>query len=208
MTRIRYVAIEGPCCAGKTTLGDGLMCQLGTERATLIPDYADFVGGGSGMPDPDPASWDEEQEALAALMEIEVRRLHAYLTEPLSELVLIDRSAVTLLAHCSGLEHRDVRARGFTAQATAGLAEDARPCWPEAVIYLDVSHPTQLQRNDGKFAEGSVFMDVDYNHGFRAYFHQQREQGRLPMVWIDAEHAPETVIEQALDFLTGEGHPR
>ena len=40
------VALEGPCCAGKTTLGRLLVQELREMAVTFVPCYADHAGGG------------------------------------------------------------------------------------------------------------------------------------------------------------------
>lgn len=201
-TTTLWLAIEGPCLAGKTTLGDGLVGALGSENVSIIPDYADFVGGASGMPDPDPRSWAEEQDGLEALLGIEEVRLRARTPEPTPALMIIDRSVLTLIAHCAGTDQKDRRDPSFAGPAAAVLADDPRPRWPEAVVYLDVSPAVQAARNRcGKFADDSVFVDPAYNAGFRSYFEDLLAREERPMVWIDGEAPVDAVLEQALRFL-------
>ncbi len=210
-----WVAIEGPCLAGKTTLGDALLDALGAGHDSIIPDYADFVGGGPRMPDPDPRSWEEERAVLDVLLDIETARLRAHLPSPAPGLMLLDRSVWTIVGHCAGTDHRDRRDPGFAERAVGVLSGDPRPCWPQAVLYLDVSHEVQLARNrGGKFAADSVFVDRDYNAGFRSYFAELHAAEELPTAWIDGEVAVAAVLEHALRFLADEmglqrpaGHP-
>lgn len=198
-----WLAIEGPCLAGKTTLGDGLVGALGSENVSIIPDYADFVGGASAMPDPDPRSWAEEHDGLEALIDIEVARLSARTPDPTPALMIIDRSVLTLVAHCAGTDRKDRRDPGFAGRAATLLAGDARPRWPEGVVYLDVSQAVQTARNRcGKFADDSVFVDAAYNAGFRSYFESLLEREERPMVWIDGEAPVDAVLEHTLTFLS------
>jgi hypothetical protein len=46
----RVVALEGPCCAGKTTLGRLLVGALSDLRVAFVPCYADHAGGGRFLP--------------------------------------------------------------------------------------------------------------------------------------------------------------
>jgi hypothetical protein len=196
------LAIEGPCCAGKTTLGDRLIEALPTGRATIIPDYADFVGGGAGMPEADPPDWDAERVALGALLTIEQQRV-ACVPNPPPAFVLIDRSVLTLVAHCSGLDHRHPERRTFASCADTFLRNDPRPFWPEALIYLDVPHAVQLARNmhDEKFASDSIFMDPAYNVGFRDAFSRLRREAALPSICIDGTEPPAAVADRAMAFI-------
>ena len=197
-----WMAIEGPCCAGKTTLGDALLERLGPGETTIIPDYADFVGGAAGMPDPDPACWPDERAAIDVLLDVENQRFRDHLPRQPPRQVLIDRSVLTLEAHCAGLDRRHPSRPPFAGRAAVMLAEDTRPGWPQATLYLDIPHEPQLARNDsGKFAPESIFMDPDYNVGFREWFRQEQERGERPLAWISADAPPEAVLEQALAFL-------
>jgi thymidylate kinase len=154
------------------------------------------------MPDPDPRSWEKERLVLGVLLEIEAARLHAHEPKSAPALLLIDRSVWTLVGHCAGTDHRDRRDPGFAERAVGVLAADSRPRWPQAILYLDVSHEVQTARNrTGKFAPDSVFVDRDYNRGFRSYFAQLRARGELPIAWIDGVADVDTVLEDALRFL-------
>lgn len=198
-----WIAIEGPCLAGKTTLGDALVGALGSHNVSIIPDYADFVGGARGMPDPDPRRWEQERDGLEALLEIEVARLRAHRPDPTPSLMIIDRSVLTLIAHCAGTDHKARRDPGFADRAAAVLEDDPRPRWPDGVVYLDVSPEVQIARNrSGKFAASSVFIAPDYNAGFRSYFQRQSTPDGRPMAWIDGAASAEAVLEDALNFLS------
>lgn len=198
---VRWVAIEGPCCAGKTTLGHGLLEQLDPGSVTIVTDYADFVGGAAGMPDPDPPSWFGERSAIDVLLELETARLKACLPKVPPPLVLIDRSVLTIEAHCAGLDRRHRRRPPFLGRTRRLLAEDPRPCWPQAVLYLDPPHEVQLARNDGKFAAGSIFMDATYNAGFREHFARSRQDLAGRLEWIDADQPVAAIVAHALEFL-------
>lgn len=199
-----WLAVEGPCCAGKTTLGQRLRATMPTGHVTIIPDYADFVGGKAGMPNPDPASWDQERLALDALLAVEEVRARQHIPGPPPPLVIIDRSILTLAGHCAGLDRRSPSRPAFAGQAEALLAADPRPRWPQAVVYLDVPHATQLERNrSGKFTADSVFMDAAYNAGFRAHFAAAAYAERLPTAWVDGTRPADAVAEQVRAFVVG-----
>jgi uridine kinase len=50
MTPPLIVALEGPCCAGKTTLSRLLARELADLSVALVPCYADHAGGGRFLP--------------------------------------------------------------------------------------------------------------------------------------------------------------
>lgn len=200
------VAIEGPCCAGKTTLGEGLLRHDASGGLAIIPDYADFVGGGDCMPDPDPPTLRAELDALEALLQIEARRLAAHVPKnPAPGLVLIDRSVLTLSWHCSGIDRKNGSTDPYQPAIEANLRADPRPRWPDFVIYLDVSHAVQLSRNHGKFEPDSIFMDAAYNQGFREGYEGFAATGSVPAVRIDADQEPKKVLSEALSFLGAQG---
>jgi thymidylate kinase len=197
------VAIEGPCCAGKTTLAEAILDRLDDRTTTIIPDYADFVGGGAGMPQADPASWPDELAAVHELLCVEEDRLRDCPPDPTPRLVLIDRSILTLIAHCAGTDRRHARVSGFAEPVAALVRADHRPRWPQGVLYLDVPREVQLARNRGKFASDSVFINAAFNEGFRAYFAARRDEGAMPMAWIAGDLPVATVLGKALAFLSG-----
>ena len=96
-TRPHIVALEGPCCAGKTTLGRLLVRDLHGLAVTFVPCYADHVGGGRFLPRQEAGSVPEREQALRQLLIVEAGRLaqapHG------CDVVLEDRSVHTLLAH-------------------------------------------------------------------------------------------------------------
>jgi thymidylate kinase len=193
-----WVAIEGPCCAGKTTLGDGLRDRLGADHVAIIPDYADYVGGAPGMPSPDPSTLPDELAALDFLLDVEKRRFASHLPAPPPPIVLIDRSVLTLSAHCAGLDWRHADRSPFLADVDTRLAADPRPRRPEFVLYLDVSHPVQVRRNDGKFASESIFMDEAYNAGFRSWFARAHDAQKPQVSWIDSQQPVAAVLDEAM----------
>ena len=183
--RPRTVAVEGPCCAGKTTLAHGLAHELSDLAVAYVKDYSDHVGGGRFLPHPVPNSIAEEQRALERFLSIEAdRAAEVRSSADQWDVVLIDRSIHTLLAHCHALTH-------LTGVDYIGLARDAVqrssiPLWPDLVLYLDVSQDTINARNGGKFEDSSIFIDPDFNKGIRSYFLQLASLKQRQVVWLDA----------------------
>lgn len=192
------VAIEGPCCAGKTTLSLGLQAAASLGLSVHVRDYSDFVGGGRNLPPPVPMTELEEREALKRFVELERERTSHVLAGDIG-LVIIDRSLHTLIGHCSGIESRV----GYAcADLARGILLDADlPLWPDVVIYLDASVRVINTRNKGKFPAGSVFMDEFYNNGFKEYFESIRTAGKPAVVWIDGSLPCETVLAAALSAI-------
>lgn len=209
-TRVPRVALEGPCCAGKTTLGRGLLDgDLADLSVGFVRDYSEHVGGGRFLPPPVPSSLADEDRALGEFLRIEADRT-AHLRSPLLGLVLIDRSVHTLLAHCRALsEGTDV---DYERLARRRLTESAVPVWPELVVYLDVGIDTVRERNRGKFDADSIFINAAFNAGLRSYFHALTRGADVRVAWLDGSLDPlslrrlaATQIRELVRSRAGEG---
>jgi thymidylate kinase len=200
------VAIEGPCCAGKTTLGTGLLASLSDFRIAYVKDYSDHVGGGRFLPPPVPKSLEEEERALEVFLRLEAERLRAPDVH-LSNLMLIDRSVHTLYAHCFALERKTGRL--FFEVAANALDGSSVPLRPSFIFYLDTPNDVVKQRNKAKFPPDSIFIDDEFNKGIREYFFHRVACGHPRIAWLDATMSPRGILDIAtlmmLDLLTGGG---
>jgi len=188
------IGIEGPCCAGKTTLCKGLVEELSCEPLAYIRDYSDFVGGGRNLPSPLPESLDEEEQALYQFLRIEAARFdHAGGDGP--KLVLIDRCIHTLLAHCWAVERITGVPHLSLARRVLGTSEI--PIWPDIIFYLDISNDVAVTRNRGKFPRESIFLDREFNAGFREYFSELIGAGGPDVVWSNGSRSPEEICLEA-----------
>ncbi len=179
------IALEGPCCAGKTTLAHGLVKEPFSLSIAYIQDYSDHVGGGKILPPPVPTSPAEEELILNQFLAIEAdRTTSARTAAPTPDLIIIDRSVHTLLAHCFAL-HRLLDDDYFSL-AQRVIGESHVPLWPDHVIYLDVPQRVIEARNGGKFAPDSIFIDAGFNASVRSYFQQMAEVPSPRVVWLDA----------------------
>ena len=185
---VPVVAMEGPCCAGKTTLGHTLVAVLDDLVIRYVPCYADHVGGGRFLPRPVPASVAEDQHVMRTLLHVEAERTKYAHTQPY-DLVLLDRSVYTLLAHRHALE-RSTRL-GPIDPARQLLARSDLPLWPDLVLYLDLPQEAIGGRNHGKFGSGNIFIDPWYNAGFRSFFAALATQQPPATAWLDATLTPE-----------------
>lgn len=172
---MNYIAIEGPCLAGKTTLANGLVREASDGWRIIVPDYADYVGGGPAMPPEAPESLEVERQAIEFLLEVERRRFADQMTRDSSgDLVLIDRSFHTLIAHAVGLDEYFQTPQKYSSVVNRMVRFDRRIVEPRGIIYLDLGASEQTPRNHGKFSQNSVFLDSDFNKGFRSYFSNWR----------------------------------
>ena len=180
----RLVAIEGPCCAGKTTLANALVDALADLKVAYVPCFADHVGGGRFLPRPIPESLAEDSAALEALLAIEADRLATVRTGRF-DLALLDRSVHTLLAHRFAIDQ--LTGLGCYASAAEALRLSPLPGWPEVVVYLDVPQRAVGHRNRGKFPSDSIFIDARFNAGIRGYYESLAGRGDQAIAWLDAE---------------------
>lgn len=179
------VAIEGPCCAGKTTLGHGLEQELHPLRMAYVSDYYDYARSGGFFPRPVPSSATEAEHALEWLLDIEGRRTaQARAAGDQLDVILLDRSIHTLLAHRYALKQIGRFDDFHAAQDLIGRS--IIPLWPDFIIYLDMAQEMVHQRNKGKFEQGSIFIDAAFNRGIRSYFQRLTTESQPRVVWLDA----------------------
>ena len=132
------VALEGPCCAGKTTLGRLLIQELCELAVTFVPCYADHAGGGRYLPRQETDTVAEREQALRQLLLIEAGRLAQ--VPQACDVILEDRSVHTLLAHSYALQRKT--GIDFLTPSTRLLRSSPVPAWPGLVLYLDLPQDT------------------------------------------------------------------
>jgi thymidylate kinase len=175
-------ALEGPCCAGKTTLGRLLMRDLDGMTVAFVPCYADQAGGGRFLPRQEAATVAEREQALRQLLAIEAQRLAR--VPGGCDVVVEDRSVHTLLAHSYALQR--MTGTCFLAPSARLLRRSPIPAWPDLVLYLDLPQAAVHDRNQGKFPPGSIYTDEDFNAAIRAYFRRLAGRKTPRVAWLDA----------------------
>jgi hypothetical protein len=177
------VALEGPCCAGKTALGKLLVEQnLPELTVAFVPCYADHAGGGRFLPRQEAASIPERERALRQLLIVEAGRLAQ--VPDRCDVILEDRSVHTLLAHSCALQC--MNGTGFLAPTARLLRRSPVPAWPDLVLYLDLPQHAVRDRNQGKFPPGSIYTDPDFNAAIRMYFRRLAGRKSPRVAWLDA----------------------
>jgi thymidylate kinase len=176
------VALEGPCCAGKTTLGRLLVRELREMAVAFVPCYADHAGGGRYLPRQEADTVAEREQALRELLPVEAGRLAQVPHE--CDVILEDRSAHTLLAHSYALQRKT--GTDFLSPSEQLLQSSPVPAWPGLVLYLDLPQGAVQQRNPGKFPPGSIYTDPDFNAAVRAYFRRLAGRKTPKVAWLDA----------------------
>jgi thymidylate kinase len=176
------VALEGPCCAGKTTLAGRLTRDLPDLAVAFVPCYADHAGGGRFLPRQEADSITEREQALRQLLAVEAGRLAQ--VPDRCDVVLEDRSVHTLLAHSYALQR--MTGIGFLAPSSALLRSSPVPAWPDLVLYLDLPQEGVDDRNQGKFPAGSIYTDPEFNDAIDAYFRRLADRKTPRVVRLDA----------------------
>ncbi len=176
------VALEGPCCAGKTTLGRLLVPELCELAVTIVPCYADHAGGGRYLPRQETDTVAEREQALRQLLLIEAGRLAQ--VPQACDVILEDRSVHTLLAHSYALQRKT--GTDFLGPSERLLRSSPVPAWPGLVLYLDLPQDAVQRRNPGKFPPGSIYTDPDFNAAVRAYFRRLAGEKTPHVAWLDA----------------------
>ncbi|WP_422773372.1 hypothetical protein ACN28C_10865 [Plantactinospora sp. WMMC1484] len=160
--------------------------------------FADHVGGGRFLPPAVPQSLAEDDAGLRRLLAIESDRTRYARSNP-TAVVVLDRSVHTLLAHRYALDR--VTGLGCYEHASRMMAGADIPTWPDLVLYLDVPQDVVLDRNKGKFADDSIFINPTFNSGIRGYYRRLVDQGS-PVVWIDAAQNVQQTLERATSYVT------
>ncbi len=137
-----------------------------------------------------PASLAEEEESIGIFLRLEAERTRIQRASAV-DLILIDRSVHTLLAHCHALEQ--LTGERYSALAERILRRSTIPLWPDLVIYLDLPEGAVHLRNHGKFSADSIFIDPAFNAGIRSYFGGLARAGAPKVIWIDSTLGAETV---------------
>lgn len=192
------VAVEGPCCAGKTTLIDALVEQLTDLHVRRVPCYADHVGGGRFLPREVPATLAEDAQGLEVLIGLDRGRMDNLPSGP-ADVVLLDRSVHTFLAHRSGVEA--VTGLQCVDPARHRLQISSVVTWPSLVLYLDVAQSTIRARNRGKFPPRSILINAEFNAAVRSYFAGVATAPPPAVAWLDASTRARQVAADAMTAL-------
>jgi thymidylate kinase len=194
------VAIEGPCCAGKTTMEHALRQALRPRPTVSVLDYSDVVGGGRNLPPAVPVDLREERETLATFLAIERERTaDARSLRAANGVILIDRSVHTLLAHCFAL----TLMTGIDYRTLAGQVIESSPVplWPDLIIHLDVTQETVHARNRGKFSPDSIFINPRFNEGLRAYFRSPHRDQSPAIACLDGGTDARLLHARAAEYI-------
>jgi predicted ATPase len=193
VTDASVLALEGPVCAGKSTI----LAALQKEGYTGVEEYMDLPGGrqlsGSG-----PTSGNAALVRGRALLALEVERM-TRLASSRSPVVL-DRCALSLLAYELGLA-----ATGrphIAASITAAL--DAQPTIrPSRIVYLDCpADVLRARAQSSGVGTPDLYLDDRFNAGARALFAALDAARHGSVVFVRADRSRAQVLASVRSELT------
>lgn len=193
------VALEGASGAGKTTLSRNLKTSLSQLRVIVLPDYSVSAGGPEYLPRAPAETVEEELSALSFLLDLDHwRRQQGHISAGDVDLIVMDRSVHTLLAHrfaTAKLLGLDV----FAASCKLAAAH-ARITWPNLILYVDTPQEilNSRQSPESPPPEARIFVDPHYNELFRSYFIPALRYTTTPTVVIDGRQSTDAVQSAAL----------
>lgn len=202
---MRIIALEGPSGAGKSTAIAALARDASLGRTVVFDCYVREIARPRDIPPARTRSRAEQVAAFHTFMGVEARRVLraqrlAAEKEP-PDLMILDRSVDTLLAHAHAL---DVLF-GFGARpAVAALLPRLAHLVPERTLYLDADAAT-LQARRAKAAHGSAdffLHDPGFLAAWRGYFLGDAGPTLAPAVTpVPADAAPAEVAAHIRELL-------
>lgn len=193
-------ALEGPSFAGKTSALTALTSLLPRDELVTFGCYVDQIDNVDHVPPARTRSAEEQLDAFRLFMQIEAGRV-AELNDRAgsADLVLLDRSVDTLLAHAYALDR--LFGYGVYEEACALLARLAH-LRPDRTFYLDAS-PAELNRRRERRTEpfDAFLLDSDFLEHFRDYFLQKGLAVATQVSIVDAEQSVSTVARTIAGIL-------
>jgi thymidylate kinase len=204
---VRVIALEGPSFAGKSTAIAALSRDPSLGRIAVFDCYVREITDAQDIPPARTADRAEQIAAFLAFMAVEERRMLrtrclAAEHEP-PQLVILDRSVDTLLAHAHALD----TLYGFGARAEAlALLPHLPHLVPERTFYLDAPAETLRRRRaalDGHSGSEDYFLhDPGFLGPWRGYFLGAAGPTLTPaVVAVPADAPPNEVAERIRGLL-------
>jgi dTMP kinase len=169
---VRIVAIEGPSFAGKTTAISALAQDPTLGHVVVFDCYVRELADLENVPPPRTTSRAAQVAAFRIFMGVEQRRVDraqrlAAAPEP-ADLLILDRSVDTLIAHTHAL---DVL-YGYDARPTVvDLLFDLPHLVPVHTIYLDASGTDLRARRTARGEQDEYLLhDPEFLTAWRSYF--------------------------------------
>ena len=206
---MRVVALEGPCLSGKSTLADACEHHLRelVVHLAVSQDYVDAAGPDFVVPPTPGANAEAEIAGMRAFLSVDATRWRLALSRtPRPELVLLDRSIHTLLAHRYAVE-RLVGVRCF--EDACALADQYCEPLPDAIFYLDSPHELLDSRSRGSRPRPAFLRNPEYNECFRQYFFPvlRWSSARVVLLLYNADSVVDADGLEALRAMASTGVP-
>jgi thymidylate kinase len=192
-----FVALEGPVCAGKTTVAK----SLGSVCTRVVPEYLDLPGAASRVGVDVPAAGDGLRR-LRLLLEIE---RHRVLHLPRVGSILLDRSVFTLIAYEAGLAAMSAaNVLSAAAGEVANAIERGGVVLPGRVMYLDCPAASCRERAAAAGMQTPAFLfDTAFRGGFRQVFVRLELAAPGTVLFVDADRSEGDVVKEVCDIVNG-----
>jgi dTMP kinase len=185
--------LEGVSCVGKTTLARALAERL---DAHVVSCYYHAAPDPSQLPPPDSATAEQQLAALTVLLPVEaLRREEALAAVGRGQLVILDRTADTLLAHA----HAVGRLHGYDCDAPARALVRANPIVvPDLTLLLHASDGERTRRAARRVNMPPLFYASTFTRYFTEHFAHPLVPRHIP---IGTDIGPDAVVDQAAAVL-------
>jgi len=187
-------ALEGPSYSGKSTLQAHLRERLAFERIISLPCYVDAAGGSQNVPRAPAKNIEEQFRAFEFFLDLDQRRTSSGLeTCPDPDIILMDRSVHTLLAHMFSVMKLF---RWPVFERSCSIASQAsRITWPNLILYIDAPQQILSSRYPPVIStEEMLFTDPKYNEGFKNYFIPRPRYTDTEMVVLDGQSKSDELV--------------
>ncbi|MGW3651678.1 AAA family ATPase [Streptomyces sp. NPDC000878] len=197
------VALEGPSCAGKTTVIRHLRETPALADTLFFGCYVRHIRPVHEIPSPRTLSAAEQFAAFETFMSAEADRAAEAALNPRRP-VILDRSVDTLMAHAYAMDrlydfgvHKQIRSR----------LEELPHLRPDHTIYLDVSAQTLRRRRAAAGEEAEYFLhDPDFLAQTRAYFTEKLEPPITGKITVVPADGPAHSVAQSVRALVEVGN--
>ncbi len=193
------VALEGPVCAGKTTVLE----RLKADGISIIQEYSEYVDSATrDFPNFPPKDEESAKGSFKFFFDLELKR-HSDLNRQNGKFTVIDRSVYTLLAFEVGASR--LTGIDILPWAIEYLEEHKNEIIiPEHVVYMDNSVEESRRRaEEGKIRIAEFLLTDEFNKGFRSFFLALKEKAPNLIDIVDASREPEDVRFSVSSLITG-----
>ncbi|MFC0532067.1 AAA family ATPase [Phytohabitans kaempferiae] len=183
------IGLEGVSCVGKTTLARALAERL---DAHVVPCYYHAAPDPSLLPPPDSETAEDQLAALTVLLPVEtVRREAALAAAGRGQVVILDRTVDTLLAHA----HAVGRLHGYDCDAPARALTLAHPIViPDLTLLLYACDGERARRAARRVSMPRLFYDPTFTRYFTEHFTDPLVPQLVP---LGTDAGPDAVADQA-----------